>query len=281
MSAKCTKSFSLIIFLFLLSFLVFSEEHNKTERARLLFYNPESNINNFVSLKISYDSYLSKFGDYRFQPFNKKELFEKAVLDNKDGVYLLSSWHFYFLRDMIDLQPILVGVLKGRSTQKKILTVKNNITDIAQLKGKTIACSGSAQYTRNILKEVLGGNNVSLLKTFKLILVPKDIDALMAVSFGMASAALTTERSLDNLAKINYKQYQSLKPLMASRQHYLALAALSPTTNKTTGEIIDILEKMGIHPEGETRLSMLGLDGWRRLSRQEQRLLKQPGIHGL
>lgn len=245
----------------------------------IYFYNSETNINNFVSLKISFDTYLSRFGDYQFQPFNKKDIFEKSVTGNHHGVLLLSSWHYKVLADEIDLQPVMVGVINGQSTQKKILSVKYNITNVSALEGKTIACSGSEQYTKNLLNEMLGDENFHILDTIKLILVPKDIDALMAVGFGMASAALTTERSVENLQKINPKLHQSLNPLLVSQDYYLALAAMPGVANEN--ELLDILQKMGINPEGEIRLRMLGLDGWRRLSAQEKLLLKQKGHKGL
>ena len=68
---------------------------------------------------------------------------------------------------------------------------------------------------------------------------------------------------------------------MESQQHYLALAALPAKANMDAAALLDILEKMGINAEGEIRLRMLGLDGWRRLSKQEQLLLKQKEHKGL
>lgn len=102
----------------------------------------------------------------------------------------------------------------------------------------------------------------------------------MAVSFGMATAALSTERSFENLEKINQKQHQLLKPLLTSRQHFLTLVAL-PISSNANAELLDVLEKMGINPAGETRLRMLGLDGWRKLSEQEKLLLRQQGYNGI
>ena len=269
----------LIIWLLFSPLEVWADNIDSQAKDTIYFYNSETNINNFVSLKISFDTYLSKFGDYQFQPFNKKDIFEKSVSEHSHGIFLLSSWHFKSLAEVIDLQPVMVGVINGQSTQKKILSVKLNITDVSALEGKTIACSGSEQYTKNLLREMLGDKNSHILETIKLILVPKDIDALMAAGFGMASAALTTDRSIENLRKINPKLHQSLNPLLVSQDYYLALAALPGVANED--ELLDILQKMGINPEGEIRLRMLGLDGWRRLSAQEKLLLKQKEHKGL
>lgn len=271
----------LVIGILLSPKLVIAEIRAEQSKNTIYFYNPETNINNYASLKYSFDIYLSNFGDYQFQPFNNKDIFENSFSKNNHGIYLLSSWHYQYLPSDIKLQPVMVGVSNGKSTQKKILSVNQSITDISLLKGTTIACSGSEKYTINLLKEMLEHDNSDILPTLNFILVPKDIDALLAVVFGMATAALTSERSLDNFKKINKKQYQSLRPLMESQQYFLTLAAIPQTENKNAAELLDILEKMGINPGGEIRLRMLGLDGWRRLTRQEKLVLKQQGHKGL
>ncbi len=280
MKVKINRKILVFILALFPSFTLCVELKNSENAQTIYFYNPETNINNFASLKISFDTYLSKFGNYQFQPFNEKGAFESSFSEGGQSVYLLSSWHYQLLSSKLALQPVLVGVYNGRSTQKKILAVRQDIADISELSGKTVACSGSKQYTENLLGEMLGEEGRDVLKTIKLILVPKDIDALMAVSFGMASAALSSERSFENLEKINKKQYQLLKPLSTSRPHFLTLVAL-PSSSNADAEVLDVLEKMGINPEGETRLRMLGLDGWRKLSEQEKLLLKQQGYKGI
>ncbi|WP_036300417.1 PhnD/SsuA/transferrin family substrate-binding protein [Methylomarinum vadi] len=279
MKVKVSRALLLFVLSLFPSLLLGVEAEGTANYQTIYFYNPETNINNFASLKISFDTYLAKFGHYRFQPFNEKELFETSLLEGKQNVYLLSSWHYQLLSGRLALQPLMVGVYKGRSMQKKILAVRHDISDVSQLSGKTVACSGSKQYTENLLAEMFGTKGEEILKTIKLILVPKDIDALMAVSFGMATAALSAERSFENLEKINQKQFQLLKPLLTSQQHFLTLVAL-PAGSRADTQLLDVLAKMGINPEGETRLRMLGLDGWRKLSEQEKLLLQQQGYKG-
>lgn len=159
---------SRILLLFVLaispSFLLCVESKGAASKQTIYFYNPETNINNFASLKISFDTYLAKFGNYQFQPFDEKETFESSLLQDNQSVYLLSSWHYQLLRDRLALQPVLVGVYKGRATQKKILAVRRDITDVSELSGKTVACSGSKQYTENLLAEMLGGKAKTFLK---------------------------------------------------------------------------------------------------------------------
>ena len=53
-------------------------------KTMVYFYSSETNINNFKSLKIEFDRYLSKQGPYEFQPFSSREDFEKHVKDKEN-----------------------------------------------------------------------------------------------------------------------------------------------------------------------------------------------------
>lgn len=239
----------------------------------LYFYNSEANINNYASLKIAFDTYLSKLGAFRFQPFSNKDIFEKTLLEKQDGGFLLSSWHYRILQKKVSLTPVLVGVSHGKSTQRKVLSAKKQISEVELLKGGKIASAANEAYTRTLLSQILGEKSEEILAQVKLILVPKEIDALMAVGFGMADAALTTEDSLEDLSRINQKQYSMLNRLGASEKEFLTLAVVPKKTTTNTA-LLEILEGMGQAPEGESRLRMLGLDGWRKLTQSELKELE-------
>lgn len=240
----------------------------------LYFYNSETNINNYVSLKIAFDTYLSRFGTFQFQPFSDKDVFEKTLVEKQEGGFLLSSWHYRLLQKKVPIMPVLVGVSHGKSTQRKVLSAKKQISQVELLKGGRIASAANEAYTRTILNQILGERSDEILAQVKLILVPKDIDALMAVGFGIADAALTTEDSLESLAKINEKQYSMLTRLGVSDKQFLALAVVPKKTTAKINALLEILENMNKAPDGESRLGMLGLDGWRRLTQSELKELE-------
>lgn len=240
----------------------------------IYFYNPETTIKNFTSLKAEFDAYLNNFGPYKFQPFKKKESFEAFLASKKNGVFLLSSWYFQNLPGNLHMDPVLVGVFKGKSMQKKVLTSKKNITNLGSLKGKIIASAGDKDFVKNILGQIIGIEKGDLLDSMKLLSVQRDIDALMAVGFGMANAALTTEKSLAKLSKINPKQYNLLAQLGKSRNMFLVIVAVPEESNENWDDLLAILEKMGTDAEGKKKLKMLGLDGWRKLSLKEIAELK-------
>jgi len=239
------------------------------------FYSPETNINNYSLLKAEFDSYLSQYGRYQFQPFSKRSDFERFVSRERQGVFLVSSWHFRKLRDMTPLDPILVASLKEQSTQKRVLSAKKRTRDLARLKGKRIATAGSSTYTKTLLRGMIGEAQAELLDSFKILVVPKDIDALMAVTFGMAKAALTTESSLAKLRRINPKQCALLHQLATSRGSLLPIVAAPEAPSDDLRGLLSVIESMGNRSEGAKRLKMLGFDRLRKLKESERRILLQ------
>ena len=236
----------------------------------IYFYNPESNINNYTSLKKEFDTYLSSFGDYELQPFNEWEKFENTIAGKKDGVFLVSSWHYRKLREKISIEPVLVAVSKDKTTYKRILSVKKNIATISSLRGISIASASNEDYTKNILRKMLGKDNEGIVESMKILTVPKDIDALMSVGFGVAGAALTTENSLNKLAAINQKQYEMLKQIAVSEEILLPILAIPKPVNNDNMKLVKIVKEMDALPEGKNKLNMLGLDRWTELSEAEK-----------
>ncbi len=232
----------------------------------MFFYNPETNINNFATLKTEFEKYLATQGAYQFQPFNEKNTFEQVISHEKGNVYLLSNWHLKELQKKnIKLKIALVGSSKGNITQSKILSAKIETTDISMLQHSTIASSGTENYTRSLLKQMLGANQQNLIDNINILTVPKDIDALMAVGFGMANAAISAESSLDKLAKINPNQFQQLHTLGKSKASYLLVAATLEAPNQAEQQLLEILKKMSKDESGEKNLRLLGLDEWKSL----------------
>jgi hypothetical protein len=134
----------------------------------LFFYNPETNINDFRSLKKQFDRYLSAKGAFRFQPFKSQNTFEFFMKRRKNAVFLLSSWHYQSLVEQgrFNLKPILVGTVDGASTYTKVLTTKKNVRSLKQLQGKRIASAGNRDYTEKTLKSMAAQKRLRTHKPF-------------------------------------------------------------------------------------------------------------------
>jgi len=231
----------------------------------IYFYNPETNVNNFATLKTAFDTYLVNHGGYYFQPFDSKEKFEAIIREKKDDIYLLSSWHLKALQQKsVPLKIALVGTSKGNTMQRKVLSTKKDIANVAMLKNTVVAGAGSEEYIYSVLKQILGKEQESLLKDIKILIVPKDIDAIMAVGFGMATAAISAESSLNKLAMINPNQFRELHGLGFSEEDYLLVAATLKKPEQQEAQLLEVLRKMS-EGAGKENLKLLGIDGWRAL----------------
>jgi hypothetical protein len=248
----------LLTLLFIFSILIAScKTAQSGEGVFIYFYNPETNINNFATVKTAFDTYLVEQGGARFQP---------AVKQSKGNIYLLSSWHLNALREQnIPLEITLIGTSKGSTLQRKVLSAKKEIANVTMLKNTMVAGAGSEKYIYSVLQQILGKEHETLLKDIKILTVPKDIDAVMAVNFGMATAAISSESSLNKLALINPNQYQQLHSLGYSEKSYLLVAATLKKPEVQENQLIDILRKMSDSIEGEKSLKLLGIDGWKPL----------------
>ncbi len=244
------------------------------DNSTLFFYNPEVNINNFTSLKIELDTYLTDFGNYKFQPFAKKDAFENFVALKKVGLLLVSSWHYKLLKTNFNLVPLLVGVSKGLSTYRKTLVVKDVFKDIESLKGVTLASSGTKDYTLSVLNEMFGKKHSDILKSLKILIVPKDIDALMSVGFGMSQAALVTEKSVKKLEAMSPNLSKTLKSVAISDKQLLPIVAAFKESLEMEKELVDIIASMDKSPKGLRDLKMIGLDSWKLFTEKEMEFLK-------
>ena len=253
-----------------------SWEVGTSSQNALFFYNPESNLNDFRSLKMLFDRYLSDKGWYQFQPFNNKETFERFLASRKNGVFLLSSWHYQNLVEQqgyYNLRPILVGTIDGELTYTKVLSTKKHISNLKRLQGKRIASAGNQDYTKQMLENMVQQRQ-RVNRPFQVLTVPKDIDALMSVLFGMAQGALTARNSLDTLAALNPRKYRLLRQHLESQPILLPMVVVyEPVARFSTEKLLDAIENMPNNATGQAILGMLGLNGWKKLTPMDRRRL--------
>lgn len=242
-----------------LAVLFFILPAGEAEAGKLKFYffSSETNINNFKSLKMEFDGYLSKFGSYEFQAFNDKEMFEKEVRGKKECLLLLSSWHYSNISKDLSLISFLVGMRNGKHSQKRILVATS---DAGELKGP-VATAGNESNTKNTLEKMFPGKGVA--ESIRILTVPKDIDALMSVGFQMSKSALITEKTLDDLKTFDPMLHKRLKIIAEGKETLLPILAGPESFAENAKAAIDIIQKMPADPDGKNIIKMLDLDGWK------------------
>ncbi len=242
------------------------------DKIMLYFYSSETNINNFKSLKMEFDGYLSSIGPYEFQPFRHRKIFEKYVKDKKKCLLLLSSWHYSNIYREYSLKPALVGVRKGKKYQRRLLVGKDGNIGAESLKTGRIASASSILHTRNTLTEMFKDKKTA--EAAKILTVPKDIDALMSVGFGMSQYALTTRSSLDKLKAVNSVLHKKMKIIAEGKESLLLILAFPKTFMEEGGKVVKIIQDMPANPDGKKKIKMFGLDGWQQIDSSDNSKLE-------
>ena len=235
----------------------------QVDKTTIYFYSSETSINNFKSLKMEFDRYLSRLGPYEFQPFSEREAFEQYVKDKKRCILLLSSWHYSKINKEYALKAALAGTRNGQKYQKRVLVTKDE-----SVKTGRVASASSKEHTSSYLRAMLKGKE--LIDQIQVLTVPKDIDALMSVGFGMSKLALTSGNALDELKKVNPALHQKMKIVAEGEESLSLIVAVPRGFRKEKDKIVAIFQNMAADPDGKEKLMMLGLDGWQPLDPSEK-----------
>jgi hypothetical protein len=252
---------------FLFSTVAFSGE----EKTFVYFHSSETSINNFKSLKMEFDRYLSRFGPYELQPVKERSEFEKQIFHEKNCLILTSSWHYRKICRTYQGQPVLIGTRNGKSTQKRLLIAKTEFSDLAS-SGVNIASASSIQHTLSAIKEMFFNKNLNV-DALKILTVPKDIDAMMAVSFDMSGAALISENNFDRLKLLTPVLYQKMKIIATGPEFHLMILAARINCLEKHKHLIQIIKEMSDTPLGQKQIRMLGLDSFQNVTDKDMMML--------
>lgn len=225
-------------------------------------YNPESHSDRNLVLKNTFDRYFQRSNNIQLQPVEDRATFQQLIAKGTVGLFIMSDWHYRQLASSNPgLMPYLRGLKGNKDTFRKLLLGKPPIPR----EKITIAVSGTEDYVRTILKEMTFSGSPPP-KQSRLLTVPKDIDALLAVSFGLADAALATEDNYEKLSHLYKKEYQQLTILGRSEpQKRLVVVAIKQHL-PAVQLALDALENMDQSQDGRLGLNLLGLDKWTRLT---------------
>ena len=217
------------------------------EQKKVYFYTTETNINDFKSLQVSFDQYLQPFGNYNFQAFSNKEVFEEYLKD-ENIVVILSSWHYKQIAKKYNLQVQLVALKKESITDTKVLI---------GIKGSsytgTLTTPFPHEYATSHINKLTLDNSLHILK------VPKEIDALMSVGFGMSQFALVSKDSFELLKKAN-SFLASQMEIFGESTPTLRMLVASKIKKHNNKEFMEVFTTMDSRDEGKKVLDMLGID---------------------
>jgi|GEM_PF-1885982 len=198
-----------------------------------------------------------------FQAFARYDDFSRQVVDFPPAFLIAPGWFPSLAANDIglSLQPIATPLRHHRTTYRKALVTRSDVNSIADLARGSIAAAvhslgpGSEQAVLDAVHLDRG--------SAKVIAVPKDVDGLLALSFGQVDAALVTAQQYELLA--------SSTPDAAAKLQVLAFSAPIPLPGVFAGaqtsaedrlRMAAALAKFTDSEAGREVLALLGYDAF-------------------
>ena len=232
------------------------------EPQKVYFYTSNHVIDDFKAFKITFDRYLSQYGNYEFQAFSDKKFFE-GFLKKENDIVLLSSIHFRQISKDYHLKALLVAKSKKSVTSTNVIVGKRNIP----LRG-TITTALSSKYTNKLVQNIFGKIHFTILE------VPKDMDALLSVGYGMSQFASVSKKSFELLQKTNTYLTRDMRIYNESDPDFKMLVAVNSKLDEDK-KVIQMFNQMKQSRDGRRILKMLGIDNIVVLNRRQLSALRR------
>jgi len=232
--------------------------------ALFYFFSPDWRPPDLGKLAIAVEQALaSGHVNVSFQAFTRYDDFERQVLAQPPVFMIAPSWVEGPGGSVLglDLSVIARPQRRGKGTYRKALMTRANVDSIDDLARGAIAAT---------LHSMGSGDPAAVLDAFhlaaesaKVVPVPKDVDALLALNFGQVDAALVTSEQYEQLARSNPAEAERLRVLAFSSEVGLPPVFASSSADPVERDRLrDLLARLRELPEGTSVLTMLGFDGF-------------------
>lgn len=233
------------------------------EERRLLLYDPDANLGDIVEIAAAFSRFLQRTGQgWTFQAVQQRETFESLLRQPGSEFAIVSS---AFLRTTGDnaLSPLLVPSEKNDVYYHKQLVTSKKV-QAKSLSGRNIAVSGAGDEASAETQAILAELTKAGVSHPILLSLPKDIDALMALYFGQADAALVAPHSIEVMQRISPKAVASLEVLYETRRMLRSpLCAVGKAAGAKQREtLVQSLLGMAKDPDGKEVMRRMDFDAW-------------------
>jgi len=231
------------------------------EPVRLFYFSPDFSPGNLSVLTQAAESYFRESNaDTRFQAFVRYEDFARELAAQKPEFVVVPDWANAVGCLRTDLRALAKPVRGGQSYGRKALVARAPIRKFADMAKGSIAATvppgGSAP-----------GSGVDRIRRehpgVKIIPVPKEIDALLAVAFGQVDAAFVSTGQFGLLAGVSPKLGTDLKEIgYAESTPFPMIYATAYATDAEIDSVRSAVATVGNTGTGKRLIDLLGYDGW-------------------
>jgi len=232
------------------------------QNPEFFFFSPDFGPGNLSGLTEAAEAYFDEAEyDVGFQPFARFEDFEREYVRRKPQ-FVVAPQRVVKDRCLSSkLLPLAHPVRGGQGFGRRSLMAGPAISKTSGLKNGSVAAtlpSGSDTIRSAALAQLRHD-----FPSIRIIPVPKDIDALLAVGFGQVDAAFVSNTQFGQLAKINPRLTDKLHDLGYTEE--IPFPTVYATEFATPQDIEGLRSAMHTINEtgtGKRLTALLGYDGW-------------------
>jgi hypothetical protein len=242
------------------------EAPQEPQPIRFYFFSPDWRPADLGKLAAGVEDALNREDlEVTFQAFTRYEDFARQVAEKPPHFLLAPAWMEVpagsGIAAGLDLKVLARPLRHGRSGYRKALMTRAGIDSIDDLAHGSIAAT---------VWSMGAGSHRSILDAFhlaadsaKVVPVPKDVDALLALSFAQVDAALVTGLQYELLAATNPVEAESLRVLAFSPEIGLPpVFACAGTDPELATRLPVALAGLAASDEGREVLALLGFDAF-------------------
>ncbi len=237
-----------------------------SEQPEFFYFSPQVGSANFSLLKETAEAYFRQAGlPLGFQPFARFEDLQRESARRQPAFLLVPEWALQGACFGERLSMMVRPSRNGRPHDRRALLARKSIPTAARLAGSAIATTvlqgGSAADSGALARFRVEHPDV------RIIPVPKDVDALLAVGFGQVDAAFVSIAEFEMLARVNPQLTGNLHEIGYSESTpFPAVYATSTASAEVVERLASTLEAAASNAVGRRLVGLLGYDQWSRVS---------------
>lgn len=241
--------FKILILVLILFTSLNAEEFN------IIYFDPDGNLRNITSLQSEGNKYFQTISpEINFFVIASEQILNTEIDRLKPQFMIVQSLYYSRQKGSLGFKPYFIFLTKENYFyHKKIITMSLEIKTLDDLDKKVVASA----LPKEITKELTGGE-----RNWKILTVPKDMDALMALKFKQADAALVAENSLESFKKLDPADSQNKNPIFTTKSIFLPLGVSTKfTTNKELlAKLTETIKKIKADANGSAFIRMMNFD---------------------
>ena len=235
---------------------------------RLFYFSPDFSPGNLSVLTQAAESYFRESkADTRFQAFVRYEDFAREVAAQKPEFVVVPDWANATGCLDTELRALAKPMRGGESHGRKALVARRSIRSFADIRDGSIAATvppGGSPSDPGLARIRREHPRV------RIIPVPKEIDALLAVAFGQVDAAFVSTGQFGLLAGVSPKLGTDLKEIgYAESTPFPMIYATAYASDAQIENVRSAISTVASTGTGKRLIGLLGYDGWAPVEKTE------------